>query len=505
MFFVTYPSPIRIIEPIETYSLENDWRYRTVYIIDFSREYMIKWCKDLNMPNQLTENQEFLRINRGGVQMKKKLSFLVTALFVVTVLFSTVSSSEVKKVEKKAEVKKIGVKSTEVKTGVVKTLVAAKKTVIKKDGVKIEVKKEAKKTEVAPKYFVSRKDIKDLGKRIEALKKVIYSKSMLTRRQEKENSVACVSAPAVVEEKSGKIGGEIYFGNDTTTNNYDIQRAYLTYTDKFGSTASMRVTLDVARQNSIQPLGSILKYAYVEMPVDISSLDIPVSLSVKLGLQQTAWIDYAAKIWGNAYLSRVFVDNEGLMPAADFGVGTTGKMNIAGLPEMEYAATLTNGSGYRSMDTNTAKDFGVRLNSDICKDEAGTTLKLGVYGNWKNQFVITDNNSKNAGAMLAFVNKKWGTIYGEYLRGTNLTGYSVGGFMYLFADSSNFMSSYSIIGRIDRFDPSMSTANDDISRNVLGVSYDWGTNIKLAYDYQTSQIGAGSQSSKYSFHSLITF
>ena len=224
-----------------------------------------------------------------------------------------------------------------------------------------------------------------------------------------------------------KLTGEVYFGwskglqNSSVLNGFDVQRVYLTYKQKLDKGAALRVTLDVGRLSTVfdtskksQNLYSFLKYAYLELPMNPLA---ELSLTGRFCLQQTVWIDFVNKIWSHNYIAKAFVDNEGVMSSADFGVGATGKLTISGIPEIEYHSTLLNGSGYKLPEQNGAKDIALRLNSDLASIANVGTVTAGAFVNLANSFTSQQSESQS-GVLLALKNSR--------LRFRLLTGERVG-------------------------------------------------------------------------------
>ena len=180
------------------------------------------------------------------------------------------------------------------------------------------------------------------------------------------------------DNSDAKIGGNIFFQwsritqNNTklVPNSFDVTRAYLNFTKKLAGESSMRITLDVKRVSDDvknQNLFDYLKYAYFQTPLPVSALQfVPFNLNAKVGLQQNAWIDWDEGIMGMRYIMKSFLDDEGVMSSSDFGIGANGKVSLpAGVPEIEYNAVLSNGSGYATNEGDAKKALTVRVNSTV--------------------------------------------------------------------------------------------------------------------------------------------
>ena len=320
------------------------------------------------------------------------------------------------------------------------------------------------------------------------------------------------------ENNDAKVGGVIYFrwqkytqSGGTNFSNFDIDRAYINFTKKLDWEAAVRVTLDVARLDTSkldtskksQNFFDYVKYAYVDMPV--SAVSSPLSLSARLGLQQTVWIDWEDKILNLRFIAKSIVDNEGVMSSADFGVGALGKVSLANMPEVEYHAAWQNGSGYKSSESDDRKNVSLRLNSTVYQNDTLGSIIIGGFGNVAGLTSSgTDASStKQVGALVAYKHKL-GTAYYEYLYGTGILGYSLGGIY-------NFYPRFNLFVRADHYDPNRSVANNELDRSFFGMIYDWGKDIRLALDLQSvtggsaAAISAGVTTSALYLHTLVSF
>ncbi len=310
------------------------------------------------------------------------------------------------------------------------------------------------------------------------------------------------------ENDDAKLSGEIRFSwtknveNTSIKNNFDITRAYLTVKKKLDRGASARVTLDVSRlspsSTTPQSLFDYLKYAYVELPIDV-----PFSFNAKIGLQQTVWIDWAEKIWGNPYIMKQYEDNEGIMPSSDFGIGAIGRISLPNVPGIEYHATVLNGGGYKVAESDSAKDIAVRFNSEVYSSDSVGRIVVGGYINSKAGIFNSGSiNTKQAGVLLGLINRYYGNAYIEYMRGTNSNGCSIGGFV---CPAPQTLPGVCLLARVDNYDPDTTSGNNEIKRTLVGTSYDWGRDVRMALDLQTYQQGSNAIQKTAYLHTVIYF
>ncbi|MFA5098184.1 MAG: hypothetical protein WC490_06140 [Candidatus Margulisiibacteriota bacterium] len=317
------------------------------------------------------------------------------------------------------------------------------------------------------------------------------------------------------DNNDAKVSGEIRFAwtkgmqNVSTKNNFDISRAYVTVKKNLAGGAMARMTLDVSRispsTNSPQTLFDYIKYAYVDIPVNVPAAlqVIPFSMTAKLGLQHNMWIDWADKAWDNAWMMKQFDDNESVMSSADFGLGAAGKFTLPYLSEIEYHATLMNGGGYKAAESDSAKDIGIRLNTTLFKDDNIGTVIAGGYINSKAGIINSgQNNTKQAAILLGFQNDQYGKGYIEYLKGTKINGYSIGGYVF----PAKSVVPVALVARYDNYDPDTTvTSSNDRVRSLIGAMYEYSKDIKLALDLQTYKSGSSAEQKTAYLHSVIYY
>ena len=143
-------------------------------------------------------------------------------------------------------------------------------------------------------------------------------------------------------------------------NRFDLERAYLTFRMPAGERASVRITADVF-QNTTAPGDAFYrgwafraKYAYLQYEAVRGT---GLTASARLGILQTVAIEHIESFWPR-WLSRTAIELNGFFQSADVGVAAQ-----MGLPNKrgEIYATITNGPGYSSRETDRFKDAAVRL------------------------------------------------------------------------------------------------------------------------------------------------
>jgi hypothetical protein len=145
-------------------------------------------------------------------------------------------------------------------------------------------------------------------------------------------------------------------------NRFDLERAYLNFRASSGSRDSIRVTLDVFQQRDAtrdeyyRGWTMRVKYAYLNHDFVRGTGD-GMKVWARLGLIQTVMIEKEEQFW-NRGLSQVAVEQAGYFNSADAGAG----LGLT-LPDKwgEVYATIMNGSGYASRETDRFKDVQTRV------------------------------------------------------------------------------------------------------------------------------------------------
>jgi hypothetical protein len=144
-------------------------------------------------------------------------------------------------------------------------------------------------------------------------------------------------------------------------NRFDVERAYLTFRMPVGERTSVRITADVFQQTAApgdafyRGWAFRAKYAYFQY--DFLRNYRGTSAYARLGMLHTVVIEHVETFWPR-WISRAAAELNGFFSSADLGAATQ-----VTLPSRrgELYATLTNGPGYTSRETDRFKDAAVRL------------------------------------------------------------------------------------------------------------------------------------------------
>ena len=165
-------------------------------------------------------------------------------------------------------------------------------------------------------------------------------------------------------------------------NRFDLERAYLTFRMPVGDRTGIRITADVF-QTLTSPGDAFYrgwafraKYAYVQY--DYLRDYNGISAYARLGMLQTVVIEHIESFWPR-WISRTAVELSGFFQSADLGLST--QVNLPS-KRGEIYATVTNGPGYTSRETDRFKDAAVRLTLTPLSNSKGlfSTTAITAWG-----------------------------------------------------------------------------------------------------------------------------
>ena len=161
-------------------------------------------------------------------------------------------------------------------------------------------------------------------------------------------------------------------GNSIHSSSFNVTRAYINVTGNLNHRISFRITPDIAREtgsgSSLSGSQNFrLKYAFGQFALD----DWTTHGSwVRLGVQQTPYLDYTEGIYRYRWQGSVFVEREGFLTSSDAGL--SGHWNFPG-GYGDIHGGYYNGEGYSKAEANNEKAFQFR----------GTVRPLPLGGAWK--------------------------------------------------------------------------------------------------------------------------
>lgn len=148
-------------------------------------------------------------------------------------------------------------------------------------------------------------------------------------------------------------------GHVVHPNSFNVGRAYINVTGNLSHLFAYRITPDITRVTGGGSTldGSLafrLKYAYGQLNLD----DWMTKGSwVRLGLQQTPWVDFMESVYRYRFQGTIFEDREGFLSSSD--VGLSGHYNLPkGYGDVHLG--VYNGDTYSRAEANDQKAFQVR-------------------------------------------------------------------------------------------------------------------------------------------------
>ena len=333
-------------------------------------------------------------------------------------------------------------------------------------------------------------------------------------------------------------------------NRFDMDRAYINVRAASGSRDSIRVTLDVFQQRDAtrdqyyRGWTMRVKYAYLNHdfiggPTAGTSVSTGVSSSDalrvwgRIGLLQTVVIEKEEQFW-NRGLSQAAVEQAGYFNSADAGVA----LGVS-LPNRmgEVYATIVNGSGYASRETDRFKDFQARLT--LTPWARGTSILRGLQlSPWVSIGGQSSAFATRRGTVLPVADARRKDRYGflTTYRDTRLvaglqvarkvdvaetadttiattpttrdvTGALTSAFAFWRPLGPASSSPWSLLARVDNIKPDDSAPGDQ-RRYIVGATYDLSSRATVTFDVQS--LGprnglAGTQSRTYFLHFIANF
>jgi len=148
-------------------------------------------------------------------------------------------------------------------------------------------------------------------------------------------------------------------GNQVTFSSFNIARAYINVTGNISHIVAFRITPDIARETGTGSslAGSYtyrLKYAYAQFNLDDW---MQRGSWVRLGVQNTPWIDFIDTVYRYRFQGPTLEDREGILSSADAGAAF--HYNFRGNYGDVFAGFF-NGDNYNRPELNDQKAFMIR-------------------------------------------------------------------------------------------------------------------------------------------------
>ena len=116
-------------------------------------------------------------------------------------------------------------------------------------------------------------------------------------------------------------------GNDVTSNAFNVTRTYINITGNISHNIAFRITPDITRETESATAGTSisgnyvfrLKYGFVQFNLDDHLNPGRTGSWVRLGVQQTPWVDYMEGIYRYRFQGTIFSEREGFLSSSDIG------------------------------------------------------------------------------------------------------------------------------------------------------------------------------------------
>src|SRR5512132_1317591 len=326
---------------------------------------------------------------------------------------------------------------------------------------------------------------------------------------------------AVPVDFSGVIYANYQYRGDAgaakSTNKFDLERAYLTFRMPAGDRASIRITADVFQQqtapNDAFYRGWVVraKYAYLQYDL-IKSTNW--NANIRGGLLHNVVIDHIESFWPR-WISQSPVERAGFFSSADAGIAT-----LWTLPNKwgELYATVVNGPGYTSRETDRFKDYAARVSITPFSKLENKVLRTFALSGWTYQGAIASKfvaggagqigpigsslPRTRSGVFVGVRDPRLGAGFEYDIRkdggetgantlaapavevdstGRLLAGFAVVKPFQLINDKSTFP--LGLVGRWDRFKPNTATSGY-LNTVIAGLTWDLNKRTAISLDYQ---------------------
>lgn len=317
--------------------------------------------------------------------------------------------------------------------------------------------------------------------------------------------------------------------DDKGANEFDLSRAYVRLKGKITENVKAEITLDAGREykyslsgdltegytldKTKERFGVYVKYAYM-------SVKFPdINHSLDAGLIKTPWIDYEQGIWDWRVCRKVAMDDNKYVHSADLGIGFKGDIVK---DYVEHHFTLTNGEGYKNLETFGAKDIDYRLSAfPLAGTEGLEGLSINLHVHYGDQLLAKEDVDKakemSYGGLLGFEHDVVNVGAGYFMAQNGpdpdpgdatvdssiITAYATGHF-----DLGGDSGSLHPFARFDMVDPNTDGDNDAWNTIIGGVAYTFaGGWCHIVPNFQTTMPEAdGSIDSRDFFiHNEINF
>ena len=265
--------------------------------------------------------------------------------------------------------------------------------------------------------------------------------------------------------------------NSVNLSSFNVSRSYINVTGNLNHLIQFRITPDIVRETGTGSSlsGSLtfrLKYAYGQLNLDDWSTH---GSWLRLGVQQTPYVDYTESVYRYRFQGPIFVDREGFLSSSD--AGFSGHYNFPG-NYGDVHAGFYNGENYNHSETNNQKGFEVR--ATVRPLPLGGALKgLRLTGFINDDHYVQDAKRQRAVGQITYEHPRV-TVGAELLQATDQTaasaararasGYSI------WATPKLGTRGWELLLRRDELKPNKTTSQKR-TRDIVGIAY-WIPNLQ---------------------------
>lgn len=267
---------------------------------------------------------------------------------------------------------------------------------------------------------------------------------------------------------------------------FDIKRFYVGIDHRFNDTFSGNITTDFTYDSNAGATQIFIKKAYLDAKINDA-------LDLRFGSTDLPWVPFVEGIYGYRYVENVLIDRTKFGTSADWGIHARGKL---GGGNIEYAAALVNGAGYKHPGVHSdTVDFEGRLSGTWNNFIVGFGGYVGKLGK-DTVGVMTPHTATRFDAIGAYKTSNI-TLGIEYMYAedwANITspvsdtseGFSIFG-------SYKFNPEWAVFGRYDYLEPKQDTMpNLDDDYFNIGIAYSPARIVDFSLVYKRDDAGRGS-------------
>ncbi len=301
-------------------------------------------------------------------------------------------------------------------------------------------------------------------------------------------------------------------GNTYHPSQFNVGRSYINITGNVSHLVSFRLTPDISRETGAGSSlnGSLtfrVKYAFAQVGLDDW---MEKGSWVRLGIQQTPWVDFEEGIYRYRFQGTVFSEREGYLSSSDAGASFH-----YNLPSNygELHVGLYNGENYNRVEVNNQKALQIR--GSVRPFAKGSAVARGLR---VHAFLDADNYVRNGerrrtdiGATFEHPRLNAGIEYLDTADRSSATRSRVSGHGFSMWATPRARNGWEALLRFDHMTPDTSSSATR-SRTIVGAAY-WfphqgsvSSALLLDYDGQTfASTPATPAQRRIALHALVNF